>query len=58
MDFDTVLAQYHEALDTFARGDARDIKRLYSHGKDIVLASPSGAGPMLRANGFRRSALP
>lgn len=42
MDFDTFLEQYHEALDTFARGDARDIKRLYSHGKDIVLANPFG----------------
>lgn len=42
MDFDTVLAQYHDALDTFARGDAGYIKRLYSHGNDIVLANPFG----------------
>ncbi|GAA2142234.1 MULTISPECIES: YybH family protein [Arthrobacter] len=42
MDFDTALAQYHDALDTFARGDAEHLKRLYSHGNDVVLANPFG----------------
>ncbi|MDQ0690225.1 nuclear transport factor 2 family protein [Arthrobacter sp. W4I7] len=42
MDFDAVLAQYHDALDAFAKGDARDIKRLYSHRDDVVLANPFG----------------
>lgn len=42
MDFDNVLAQYHDALDAFARGDARHIKRLYSHRNDVILANPFG----------------
>jgi ketosteroid isomerase-like protein len=42
MDFDTALAQYHDALDAFARGDSRNIKGLYSHRDDVVLANPFG----------------
>ncbi len=42
MDLTGVLQQYHAALDKFSRGDPEPIKKLFSHGDDVVLANPFG----------------
>ncbi len=42
MDLDEVIKQYHQAADEFSRGDPEPIKRLFSHGDDVVLANPFG----------------
>jgi ketosteroid isomerase-like protein len=41
-DFDQFVAQYHDALDEFFRGNPEPAKMLYSHLDDASLANPFG----------------
>ncbi|MGH3459483.1 YybH family protein [Aeromicrobium sp.] len=36
------LERYHEATRLFARGDPENVKAIYSHADDVVLANPFG----------------
>ena len=41
-DFDAVVEQTNQAIRAFVQGDSSDIKSLFSHGDDVVLANPLG----------------
>src|SRR5436190_19976453 len=41
-DLEQVMAQDHQALDAFVKGDPEPKKRLYSKGDDATLANPLG----------------
>ncbi len=42
MDLRQIIEQYHLAADKFSRGDPAPIKKLFSHGDDVLLANPFG----------------
>lgn len=42
VDFDTVVEQYHLALDEYVKGNLEPVKMLFSHREDVTLANPLG----------------
>jgi ketosteroid isomerase-like protein len=41
-DLDAVIAQSHQALGEFVKGDPEPLKAMYSHQDDVTLANPFG----------------
>jgi ketosteroid isomerase-like protein len=41
-ELDAVIAQSHQALGEFAKGNAEALKAMYSHRDDVTLANPFG----------------
>lgn len=41
-DFDTVVEQYHLALDEYVKGNLEPVKMLFSQREDVTLANPLG----------------
>lgn len=41
-NINTVIDEYHKALNVFLGGDKEPVKQLYSHKDDVTLASPFG----------------
>ena len=39
-EVDTLIAQYHQALDEFVRGNPEPVKNLFSHRDDVIFANP------------------
>jgi ketosteroid isomerase-like protein len=42
MDLDTVVRQFRDAANAFAKGDPAPVKELFSHSDDVMLANPFG----------------
>ena len=42
MDIKHLFDQYHAALDEFSRGNPLPVKKMFSHGDNVVLANPFG----------------
>jgi len=54
-EVDRLIAQYHQALDEFVRGNPEPVKNLFSHRDDVIFANPLVGLP---ANGGSRSPRP
>jgi ketosteroid isomerase-like protein len=43
MDIQSVIEEYHKAVDIFSRGNSEPVKNLFSHSDDVMLANPFGS---------------
>jgi ketosteroid isomerase-like protein len=43
MDIQSIIEEYHKAVDIFSRGNPEPVKKLYSQGADAMLANPFGS---------------